>query len=154
MLSDWCSAVTSFEFVEAIGDQAPHALPPHIGEIHWRAGFVLALGHGVLIRNDRRRECILPTIPAAWWQKPAKVALPTLSLDHPAMAYKRPLGQVFDPEHICELFTKKSRFVLLVWSKACAARELKSSLPVNFSVCKSRAYLAFRGDSDHVPAVI
>jgi hypothetical protein len=32
--------------VEAIGDQTAHALAPHVGEVHWRAGFVLALGHG------------------------------------------------------------------------------------------------------------
>src|SRR6476646_3538727 len=32
--------------VEAIGNEMMHALPPHVGEVHRRAGRVLELGHG------------------------------------------------------------------------------------------------------------
>jgi hypothetical protein len=47
----------------------------------------------------------------------------------------------------CGLFTKKYRFILLVWSKACCNETTKSLLAVNFSVCESIAYLAFSDDS-------
>jgi hypothetical protein len=35
--------------VEAIDGKPAHALPAHICQVHRRAGFVLALGHGVLV---------------------------------------------------------------------------------------------------------
>jgi hypothetical protein len=137
--------------IEATGNQIAHTLPAHVGKIHWRAGFVLALGHGVLGLDDRAAGPVSAEIALPPDGRKLSGLPPSVSLDHPAIAHKRSLGQVFDPEHVCELFTKKSRFVLLDWSKACAARQLKSLPAVNFSVCASMAYLAFRGDSDHGP---
>ena len=40
--------------IQAIGHERAHALPAHVRQIHGRAGFVLALGHGLFVRNGRR----------------------------------------------------------------------------------------------------
>jgi hypothetical protein len=68
-----------------------HPLAAHVCQIHHRAGFVLALGHGVLGRNASGGyvTLVLRKRPAAWWQQVSLHSLPTLSLDHPAIAHKQ-----------------------------------------------------------------
>jgi hypothetical protein len=72
--------------VEAIGDQTAHALAPHVGEVHRRAGFVL--GHGVLVRNARRRVTAATLLPRRLVAAGVIGTVADASLDHPAIAHK------------------------------------------------------------------
>ena len=62
-----------------------------VGKVHRRAGFVLALGHWVLFTNAKRREHLGESEPAAWWQRVSLHTLTIFTLNHPAIAHKRPV---------------------------------------------------------------
>jgi len=84
---DFDDGLVSAGVVEAIRNEATDALSSHIAEVHRRAGFVLALGHGVLVRNDRRRVGSRNAPPPGGSGCHRTVA--DASLDHPEIAYKR-----------------------------------------------------------------
>ena len=77
--------------VEAIGDQIVHALPAHIGEIHRRAGFVLALGHLCSSEMAGGGYAVSRERPAAWWQVQREEVLPRRSVS-PAFALSQGLA--------------------------------------------------------------